>query len=108
MEVPEPHIAEEAEVPEYPSSPNLVKNTIMGAFGFFAIMIVILTVLYLLDDTMKTAEDVEKAFGVMPLTVVPEGEIAEISDQREEELLKKKNRHRHRKHSKKADKGERA
>ena len=34
--------------------------------GFF-------TILYITDDTLNSAEDVEKAFGVMPLTVIPEG-----------------------------------
>ena len=39
-----------------------------------------------MDDTVKTAEDVEKYFGFMPLTVIPEGKIEgmapEISAQR--------------------------
>jgi capsular polysaccharide biosynthesis protein len=32
----------------------------------------ILVVIYLLDDTLKDAEDVESYFGVMPLAVIPE------------------------------------
>ncbi len=30
---------------------------------------------FLMDDTFKYAEDIEKEFGVMPLTVIPEGKI---------------------------------
>ena len=43
-----------------------------------------------------------KAFGVMPLTVIPEGDIAEISDKREEEIAKeKKKAHKERKKARK-------
>lgn len=46
---------------------------------------VIYTVRFLMDDTVKTAEDVEKIIGVMPLTV-----ILEYQDKDK----KKKGRHR--------------
>ena len=62
----------------------------------------VLTVVFLMDDTMRSAEEVEKAFGVMPLTVIPEGDIAEISDKREEEIAKeKKKAHKERKKARK-------
>ena len=32
----------------------------------------ILTVLFVMDDTVKSSEDIEKLIGVMPLTVIPE------------------------------------
>ena len=50
-----------------------------------------------MDDTLKTAEDVEKEFGIMPLTVIPEGNIQEISDAAEKaagKQKKKKNKKR--------------
>ena len=81
-------------VPPEPSSPNLIINTLLGAFGFLAVALIVLTVLYLRDDTMRTAEDVEKAFGIMPLTVIPEGDIASISDKKEEQIKKQKNKER--------------
>ena len=40
------------------------------------IVLGIFSVIYLLDDTIKTSEDVEKLFGVMPLSVIPEGELS--------------------------------
>mgnify|MGYP001180687575 FL=1 len=43
---------------------------------------------------MRTAEDVEKAFGIMPLTVIPEGDIASISDKKEEQIKKQKDKER--------------
>ena len=85
METTAPNIAEKAVLPEGPCSPNLVTNTAIGAIGMLVLVMAVLTVLFLMDDTMRSAEEVEKAFGVMPLTVIPEGDIAEISDKREEE-----------------------
>ena len=43
-----------------------------------------------MDDTFKSAEDVEKAFGVMPLTIIPEGNLAGIDDKAEEQIRKEK------------------
>ena len=47
-----------------------------------AVCLGILTVLFLMDDTLKTAEDVERALGVMPLTVVPEGNIRKSGEKK--------------------------
>lgn len=75
METPEPHIAEYAIVPVNKSSPSLTKNTLIGALLLMLLVLAILTVEFLMDDTLKTAEDVEREFGVMPLTTIPEGKI---------------------------------
>ena len=75
MDAPAPTIVEEAIVPKDKSSPSLKRNTVVGALALLACVLAILTVKYLLDDTIKTSEDVEKEFGVMPLTVIPEGTI---------------------------------
>lgn len=75
METPEPHIAEYAIVPVNKSSPSLTKNTMIGALLGLLIMLALFTVEFLMDDTFKTAEDIEREFGVMPLTVIPEGRI---------------------------------
>ena len=100
-----PNIAEKAVLPEGPCSPNLVTNTAIGAIGMLVLVMAVLTVLFLMDDTMRSAEEVEKAFGVMPLTVIPEGDIAEISDKREEEIAKeKKKAHKERKKARKQKK----
>lgn len=75
MDAPKPNIAEQAIVPESKSSPSLTKNTLIGALLAMMLVLAVLTVLYLMDDTVKTADDVEKNFGVMPLTTIPEGKI---------------------------------
>lgn len=51
---------------------------------------VIFVVRMLMDDSLNTAEDVEKEFGIMPFTVIPEGDIEEISDEVEKRSVKRK------------------
>ena len=44
------------------------------------------------DDTVKSADEVQKEFGVMPLTVIPEGSLDEISDAVEHKKKDKKSK----------------
>ena len=81
METPEPHIAEYAIVPVRKSSPSLSRNTMIGALLGLLLMLGLFTIEFLSDDTFKTAEDIEKTFGVMPLTVIPEGKIEGLEDE---------------------------
>ena len=50
----------------------------LGSVSLLFVTLIVLTVLYRMDDTVKTSEDLEKAFGVMPLSVIPEGKIEGI------------------------------
>ena len=75
METPQPHIAEYAIIPINPSSPSLTKNIMIGALIGMIIMLGIFTIQFMLDDTFKTADDIEREFGVITLTVIPEGKI---------------------------------
>ena len=94
MDAPKPNIAEKAITPDKKSEPSLTKNTMIGALLCLLLMLAILTVMYLMDDTLKTAEDVEKHFGIMPLTVIPEGKIEGLDPT--EEVKTKRNRFRKR------------
>ena len=80
MEAPTPSIAEMAVLPTRRSSPSLFRNVALGAIGMLIIALGILTVIYRMDDTIKTSEDLERAFGVMPLSVIPEGRIEGLKD----------------------------
>ncbi len=105
MDTNKPNIAEDAIVPKHKSSPNLAKNTTIGALVAMLAVGAVLTIIYLTDDTLNSADEVEKAFGIMPLTIIPEGEMAGISDKAEEEIRKRKRQEkkRKRKSSKKSD-----
>lgn len=62
---------ESADLPEEPSSPNLMKNILLGGIlgVFFAMAAVV--VVYLLDDTVKTSDDVETYLGLNTLALIP-------------------------------------
>ena len=83
MDTPKPNIAEKAIVPEEKSSPSFKKNTAIAALGCVFIVMAILTVLFLMDDTVKSAEDLEREFGIMPLTVIPEADLGDLSEVQE-------------------------
>lgn len=73
METDEPNIVEEGYVAELPISPNILKNTIIGAaIGFFLACAVIIT-FYLLDDTIKSSDDLERYLGLNTLALIPKG-----------------------------------
>lgn len=93
METPEPHIAEYAIVPVNKSSPSLTKNTMIGALLGLLIMLAIFTVQFLMDDTFRSAEDIQKEFGVLPMTVIPEGKIEGL-DTEEDEAAKAKQKNK--------------
>ena len=80
MDTPEPHIAEEAIIPEKKSSPSYSKNMLICALVGMLLVMGVLTLIYIMDDTLDTSEDVEKAFGIAPLTVVPEGDIGVLNE----------------------------
>ena len=94
METATPNIAELAITPKHKSSPSLPKNTIIGALLALILVGGVLVVRFIMDDTFKSAEDVEKVFGVMPLTVIPEGNLEGIDDKAEEEIRKQKKKER--------------
>jgi capsular polysaccharide biosynthesis protein len=103
METSAPNIAERAILPERKSSPSLTKNTIIGALVGLILCLAVLTIMYLLDDTLKTGDDVEKEFGIIPLTVIPEGDVQSISDKAEEEIEKAKKKQRKQQKKQKKD-----
>ncbi len=94
MAVTKPRIAEKAITPEHKSSPSLSKNTLIGGLALFVVLAAIFVVQLLMDDTFKSAEDVEKMLGVMPLTVIPEGNLETIDDKAEEDIRKQKRKER--------------
>ena len=80
MDTPKPHIIEPAIVPMFKSSPSFTKNIMMGAFVATALVIAILTVIFVLQDTVNSADDIEKMFGSLPLAVIPEGDLGILAE----------------------------
>lgn len=111
MDAPSPSIAEEAVLPTVKSSPSLSRNVLMGALLCLVAVLGVLTFLYMMDDTIKTPEDLEKEFGFMPMTVIPEGNIEgmiKTADEEKRSLFgrkKKKTKTKAKTKSKKSKKG---
>ncbi len=94
METSEPHIIEPAIVPDEQSSPHLLIDIVAGGLAGLVIMLVMLTVSFISDDTFQSGEDVEKMFGVMPLTVIPESDLGILNEKNESDDDDKANRRR--------------
>lgn len=62
---------DEATLPVAPSSPNVIKNTAIGFLAGAALVILIVIILFIMDDTIKTQEDVEKYLGISVLASIP-------------------------------------
>lgn len=61
----------DAEAPTSPSSPNVKRNTLVCALVGAAIAAGILLLIYLLDDMIRTEEDVERYLGLSTLGIIP-------------------------------------
>ena len=58
-------------LPDHPSSPSVMKNTLIGAILGILIAAGIIILVFMLDDTVKTPEDVETYLGLNVLASIP-------------------------------------
>ena len=72
MEMVPPKIIEDGEVNFIPVSPNNKRNTLLGAMFGIVLVCGVITVRFLMDDTVQTEEDVERYLGLSVLAIVPE------------------------------------
>ena len=71
MMTDKPSKVEDAVVPKYPVSPNMKKNVMMGGMFGIVVMAGILVVMYLMDDRIKSEEDIERYLGLTTLASIP-------------------------------------
>lgn len=71
MDTEEPTIVEEGYVTPYPTGTSTMKNTVLGGMLGAFVAAGIIIVLHLMDDTIKTSEDVEKYLGISTLGLIP-------------------------------------
>lgn len=77
---------DEAKLPESPISPNTKMNTLIGFMLGFVIAIAVIIIRFMLDDTIKAQEDVEKYLGLSVLGLIPE---LETTDSKKKKKKKK-------------------
>lgn len=81
MGTEQPNIAQEARPALKKSGPSYAKYTMMGALLGALLCCAYIIFRHLMDDTVHTAEDMEKYFGITPLTTIPD--IAVLEENRE-------------------------
>lgn len=65
------NVVAEANIPDTPSSPNLIKNGLIGGILGVILAVVIILIVYISNDTIRTQEDVERYLGLSTLGVIP-------------------------------------
>ena len=71
MVTDEPTVVEEGSLNETPVSPSLKKNCLMAALLGMILTCSVLIVMYMMNDTIKTPEDIEKYLGISTLGMIP-------------------------------------
>ena len=89
-----PNLAQKAKLPEHKVAPSNTKYAMMGAMLGFLLCAAFFVVKYLMDDTIHSADDMEKYFGLVPLTTIPDSD--QVTDM-EEETHRRRSRKRGRK-----------
>ena len=64
-------IYEWAEMPTEPSSPSFKKNCALGAMAGIVLAMAVIAFIFIMDDTIKTEEDIEKYLNMTTLAVIP-------------------------------------
>ena len=88
MDIEAVNVVETANLPVEKSGPSIVKWTLIGglAGAFFACAVIL--IIFLLDDTIKSSEDVEKYLGLSTLALIPV--ISEDNTAKKKRLKRKK------------------
>lgn len=71
MDTDEPGIVENGNIAEAPSTPNMKKNCLMGGLVGVLLSGGIIVLLFLLDDSIKSVDDVEKYLEINVLGSIP-------------------------------------
>ncbi|MGN0331951.1 MAG: YveK family protein [Lachnospiraceae bacterium] len=71
MDADSVNTVEDGNLPKEPSSPNVLKMIIIGGMLGVLLSMGIIVLIYMMDDTIKTPDDVEHYLGLNVLTSVP-------------------------------------
>lgn len=71
MKIEEVNVIESGRIAAAPSSPDVKKNIILGVAVGMLLSIIVIVVRYMLDDTIKNVDDVERYLGMSTLSLIP-------------------------------------
>ena len=86
MDIDAVNVVYEANLPDRPSSPNAKKNALIGAMLGFIIAAAVLIINMIMDDTIKTQDDIAKYLDLSVLGIIPYDELEDST------VVKKKKR----------------
>ena len=82
MEMIPPKIIEGGVVPDKPASPNVTRNAALGGMALAVISCAIITLQVIMNDTIRSEDDVSKYLGISVLAAIPDnGEAEKLSPQ---------------------------
>ena len=84
-----PNVAQKAKLADHKEGPSYTKYTMIGALAGAFLYCMYLVVKYLMDDTIHTADDMEKYFDIVPLAVIPDVEELASEKQQKKGKLEK-------------------
>ncbi|MCD7823882.1 MAG: Wzz/FepE/Etk N-terminal domain-containing protein [Oscillospiraceae bacterium] len=84
MNVDEPTMVEYGHLSDSPSSPNIKRNILAGGAAGILLSAAVIVIMYLMNDTIRTEEDVEKYLGLNNLAMIPveEGAVGQMMKDR--------------------------
>jgi len=97
MDIEAVNIVDYAEIPQNAISPNVIKNVVLGAMILLVLSCGVIVMWHLMDDTIKTPDDVEKYLSISVLGTIP------FEEEFAEDKKKKKRRNKKQKKYTKAD-----
>lgn len=71
MEMKKANVFEKGNLPKEPSGPNVILNTILGGLGGIILSSGVILLRYMMNDSIKSAEDIEKYLGLTTLSAIP-------------------------------------
>ena len=74
MDIEAVNVVDQANLPDEPVSPSIPKWTIIGVLVGIVISAAVIIIQHLLDDTIKTSEDIERYLGLSTLALIPVNE----------------------------------
>ena len=80
-------------VPSAPTSPDVTRNTALGALAGLAISAGIIVLRTIMNDTIRSEDDIEKYLGIPTLAVIPDRKDY-ISDRSSKKKKKKRRKRR--------------
>lgn len=85
------NIVQPGNVPEDPSSPAVMRNTIIALILGVFVACAVIIIRYIMDDTIKTSEDVERYLGISVIGSIPIFGEEAMNDKRKKKRISLKN-----------------